>query len=274
MKWLLRFVTGMIAIAAIYMLAADRLARHQQLPSFEVQLTGRARTVRPGEVVLITATTSRDADLVQGGAFGSDIPFWPTTGARRWQALVAIPGDTPAGLRAVPVQATTSDGTIATGQLPLQIELHRQPAQPGAIVATAATSAEHPSPEAQQLDDVFTTTRPGRLWTGHWRTPLESSSAGVRVLAPNSGDVVMVETFRSTGLTVIIDHGEGLYSMFGGLSHAAVTTGSHVAAGDAIGRASSASSARWVTRLHNEDVDPLSLVYAADGSDDLATSSP
>ena len=211
MKWLLRFVPAAITVAAISAVALHRLAQHEPLPSFDLQLASRARAVRPGEVVLITATTSRDADLVQGGAFGSDIPFWSTTGVRRWQALVAIPRDTPAGVRAVPVQATTVDGTTATAQLPLQIEQPPEPAQQVTVAATGATGAEHLSPEAQQLDDVFTTTRPGRLWAGRWRSPVDSSAAKLRVRAPNSGDVVLVETLRSSGLTVVIEHGEGLY---------------------------------------------------------------
>jgi len=37
MKWLLRFVPA-IAVAAIYAVVLNRLAQHEQLPSFAVQL--------------------------------------------------------------------------------------------------------------------------------------------------------------------------------------------------------------------------------------------
>jgi murein DD-endopeptidase MepM/ murein hydrolase activator NlpD len=79
----------------------------------------------------------------------------------------------------------------------------------------------------------------------------------------------MVATRRSSGLTIVIEHGEGLYSMFDHLSRADVAAGARVAAGDTIGATHSGSATRWHARLHNEDVDPQSLVYAAGGTDDV-----
>jgi hypothetical protein len=270
MKWLSGVVLGLVAIGAIYLLVPARKSPTalRSSSSLEVHVSARARAFRPGEVVLLTVTTSRDADLVQGGAFGSDIPFWSTTSLRRWQGLVSIPDGTPAGSRMLPVQVTTSDGTIATDTLTLQIEPALQRPVQGAVVTAAATS-EALSTEAQTLDDLFTTTRPGRLWSGPWSEPLAPTAAGVTVKAPNAGEIVMVATRRGSGLTIVIEHGEGLYSMFDHLSRADVAAGARVAAGDTIGATHSGSATRWLARLHNEDVDPQSLVYAAGGADDV-----
>jgi hypothetical protein len=274
MKWLSGVVLGVIAAGAIYLAMSDR-TRRPAPPSLEVHLSARARAFRPGEVVLLTVTTSRDADLVQGGAFGSDIPFWSTTSLRRWQGLVSVPGGTPAGVRTLPVQVTTPDGTSATNTLTLRIEPALQRPAQGALLTTAATTATATgdvlSTEAQTLDGLFTTTRPGRLWSGPWSEPVALSAAGVTVKAPNAGEIVMVATRRSSGLTVVIEHGEGLYSMFGHLSRADVATGARVVAGEAIGVSASAAATRWLTRLHTEDVDPQSLVYAAGGADDVSS---
>lgn len=268
MKWLSSVVLGVAVAGAIYLVMSDRTSGQPPPPSFEVHVSARARAFRPGEVVLLTVTTSRDADLVQGGAFGSDIPFWSTTSLRRWQGLVSIPNGTPAGSRMLPVQVTTSDGTIATDTLTLQIEPALRRLVQGAVV-TAGTS-DTLSTEAQLLDDLFTTTRPGRLWSGPWSEPLAPTAAGVTVTAPNGGEIVMVATRRSSGLTVVIEHGEGLYSMFDHLSRADVAAGARVATGAAIAVSASGAATRWITRLHNEDVDPQSLVYAAGGADDMS----
>jgi hypothetical protein len=280
MKWLFRVVLGLVVTAAIYMAVSHRTNPHEPLPSIDVDLSARAREMRSGEVLLLTVSTSRDVDLVQGGAFGSDIPFWSTTGLRRWQGLVAIPRGTPAGARTLPVQVTTKDGTIATATLTLEIELDRQRPVAGSIIATGAMTGdtagvpEELSAEAQALDDVLMTTRPGRLWTGRWADPLSSTAGGVTtVKAPNAGEIVLVARRRSTGLTVVIEHGEGLYSIFDHLTRARVAVGDHVAAADVIGELASTSAGGWATRLHNEDVAPESLVYAAQGADDVAASS-
>ena len=281
MKWLSGVVLGLVAAGAIYLIVPDRKSHTEPSPSssLEVHVSARARAMRPGEVILLTVTTSRDVDLVQAGAFGSDIPFWSTTGLRRWQGLVSIPRGAPSGSRMLPVQVTTTDGTIATDTLTLTIETDLQRQVQGAAVATvvttaataaSATQSEALSAEAQTLDDLFTTTRPGRLWSGAWSEPLMPSSGGVSVQAPNAGEIVLVATRRSSGLTIVIEHGEGLYSMFDHLSRADVTTGARVAAGETIGASSSLTNTRWLARLHNEDVDPQSLVHAADGTDDVS----
>ena len=279
MKWLFRVVLLVVAAGAIYLVVPHRTSRQESPPALEVHLSARARAMRPGEVVLLTVTTSRDADLVQGGAFGSDIPFWSTTGLRRWQGLVAIPRGTPAGSRTLPVQVTGIDGTIATDTLTVGIEPALPHAAQGAIVATAAAttgdatvthSAEQLSPEVQELNDLFTTTRPGRLWSGRWSEPLVPGAGIVTVKAPNAGEVVMAGTRHGSGQTIVIEHGEGLYSMFDHLSQMRIATGTRVAPGDVLGEAAAAAPVRWVIRLLNEDVDPQSLVYAADGADDLS----
>lgn len=281
-RWLSGVALGLLAAGAIYLVVPDRKSPEagQRPSSLEVNVSARARAFRPGEVILLTVTTSRDADLVQGGAFGSDIPFWSTTGLRRWQGLVSIPGGTPAGSRMLPVQVTTTDGTIGTDTLSLRIEAALQRRAEGAVVTAAATTAaattataisETLSAEAQTLADLFTTTRPGRLWSGSWSEPLALTASGVIVKAPNAGEIVMVATRRSSGLTIVIEHGEGLYSMFDHLSRADVAAGARVAAGGTIGATHAGSATRWLVRLHNEDVDPQSLVYAAGGADEVSS---
>lgn len=63
-----------------------------------------------------------------------------------------------------------------------------------------------------------------------------ASLAQSPVPAANSGKVVFAEELGIYGLTVMLDHGMGLFSMYSHLSHAGVTVGQMVAKGDTIGK--------------------------------------
>jgi murein DD-endopeptidase MepM/ murein hydrolase activator NlpD len=86
--------------------------------------------------------------------------------------------------------------------------------------------------------------------------------------------VVLVDDLYYTGNTVVIDHGQGLVSLFAHLSAVAVQSGQDVETGDVIGRVGATGRVtgphlHWTVRLGNARVDPLSLMaIAEDGATD------
>ncbi len=66
-----------------------------------------------------------------------------------------------------------------------------------------------------------------------------ASTANAAVGAANRGRVVFADYLGIYGLTVILDHGQGLYSLYGHLSSIAVTKGLSVAQGDTLGQTGS-----------------------------------
>jgi murein hydrolase activator len=71
--------------------------------------------------------------------------------------------------------------------------------------------------------------------TTRWNGIGIAAPVGTSVRAVAAGRVVIVQQIGTYGLTVIVQHGGGDYSVYGSLSRADVKKGDHVDAGDTIG---------------------------------------
>lgn len=60
-------------------------------------MTHRARAIAPGEVVVLSAETSRPAERVGGTSPAGEIPFASTGDGRVWEALVGLDLEAPKG---------------------------------------------------------------------------------------------------------------------------------------------------------------------------------
>ncbi len=86
------------------------------------------------------------------------------------------------------------------------------------------------------------------------------------VRAINSGKVVFAQKMVLSGLTIVIDHGLGLYSLYGHLSQTQVSPGAFVKRGDVIGLSGNTGRSTG-PHLHlgvtvsGIAVDPLSLIH-------------
>lgn len=85
--------------------------------------------------------------------------------------------------------------------------------------------------------------------------------AGTPVRAPAAGRVALVAPLTLSGVTVVIDHGEAVASVFEHLSAADVVEGQALAAGDPVGRSGDSGLAafphlHWGTYVHAVPVDP------------------
>ena len=92
-----------------------------------------------------------------------------------------------------------------------------------------------------------------------------TADEGEPVLAPNDGVVVLVDDQFYSGHSVVLDHGQGIYTMFFHLSKINVRSGQAVMKGDTIalvgatGRATGAHL-HWGVRMQGAKVDPLELI--------------
>jgi hypothetical protein len=92
-----------------------------------------------------------------------------------------------------------------------------------------------------------------------------TADEGDPVKAPNDGVVILVDDQFYSGNSVVLDHGQGIYSMFFHLSKATVKYGQAVRKGDVIalvgstGRATGAHL-HWGVRVQGAKVDPLELI--------------
>jgi len=88
---------------------------------------------------------------------------------------------------------------------------------------------------------------------------------GVPVRAINHGQVVLTDDHFFTGLTVVVDHGGGIQSMYFHLDRIRVEEGQTVARGHVIGLVGSTGRAtgphlHWGIRMNGARIDPLRLV--------------
>jgi len=88
---------------------------------------------------------------------------------------------------------------------------------------------------------------------------------GTPIRATNSGKIALVRNCYLSGLTVIIDHGGGLYSLYAHLSRVYVFPGQHVEKGQIIGRSGQSGRAtgphlHWGISYLGVRVDPKELM--------------
>jgi murein DD-endopeptidase MepM/ murein hydrolase activator NlpD len=92
-----------------------------------------------------------------------------------------------------------------------------------------------------------------------------TADEGEPVLAPNYGVVVLADDLFYSGNSVVLDHGQGIYTMFFHLSKINVKFGQTVTKGETIalvgstGRATGAHL-HWGVRMQGAKVDPLQLI--------------
>jgi murein DD-endopeptidase MepM/ murein hydrolase activator NlpD len=77
--------------------------------------------------------------------------------------------------------------------------------------------------------------------------------------------VALANDLFFTGRTIMLDHGEGLFSLFAHLQSSEMKSGDRVSAGDVVGTVGSSGRStgphlHWSVRLRGDRVDPLSLV--------------
>lgn len=272
----------------------------QELP-LTMEVIHYARSLQPGEVVRVTATFSRPVSTVRASAFGSVVPFQPTSGQRMWSALVGIDLDVKIGEHLVSVVGTSPNGVTARTEHPLAV-ISKEFATRRLTVAPEYVTPpdeviERIQREGARTTKLFNTQTPIAYWSGAFLRPVTGAatsafgrrsvfngqarnphsgadfraSQGTPVKAPNSGIVVLANDLYFSGNCVIIDHGLGLYSFFAHLSRIGVAEGDRVASGDIIGDVGATGRVtgphlHWTVRLNTARVDPLSLMAVlADG---------
>ncbi len=249
---------------------------------------GPAAPVRPGDVILLTIAAAQPATPVVR-AFGRSWPGYRED-ARTWRVLVGVDLETAPG----PYTATvSSEGARATYPFTVRRRVfptRRLTVDPN-LVNPPPEARERIDREARELAKIWEKSATERLWSDGFIRPVPdraNSAFGTRsvyngeprsqhtgadflsppgrpVKAPSRGRIVLVGSRYFTGNTVVIDHGQGLFSLLAHLSEIDVTPGAMVAAGDIVGKVGATGRVtgphlHWTVRLNGARVDPLSLL--------------
>ena len=93
----------------------------------------------------------------------------------------------------------------------------------------------------------------------------QQAAVGTPIRAIAAGDVVFADRLEIRGNTVLINHGQGIYSLYAHFSDLLVAPGQRIAAGQIIGKSgntgrSSAPHLHWEVMLHGRWIDGLAFL--------------
>ncbi len=241
-----------------------------------------AKVVR-GSAVLFQVRTPPGVSELSGKWVGHEIKFEPLANKRGFYALAGVPVETAAGTYSLELQ-----GVRRGGEFKLEQKVRIAPAHYPRVAITVAKQFTEPSPEQlKQIatdkeikKNVFSRTTPEQLWHGNFQPAVDAPISGVfgtervyngevqsrhlgmdyavpagtPVRAINRGTVLLAQKLYFEGGFIVIDHGEGLMSLYLHLSDFkvkegdVVTTGEVIAESGASGRATGAHlhlAVRW-----------------------------
>lgn len=283
-------------LRVVVVLAACTLAwpaHGQESPGWRVRL--RDGLIQPGDVVRVDVTPPAASSAVSATWQSRTVPF--VADGAGWNALIGIDVDAKPGSEMLRFTGVPMHGVASTYEVPITIapkavRTRRLRVNPK-FVNPPKAMLPRITRETALLNALFEKTSAERLWRRGAVRPVEGvavSGFGVRsvlngeprgphtgldlaagtgtpVYAPTPGVVVYAREFYYSGNTVILDHGQGLYSTMAHLSEFGVKEGQEVAQGALLGKVGATGRVtgphlHWAVRLHGARVDPLKLVEA------------
>lgn len=252
-------------------------------------------SVIQGEPVLVTAEGITDRSHVESFTFdGKSIPVFEHEG--KLAAFLSI--DLHKKPSSYEVALLSKDGEKAT--VSLEVKERILPVSDfdipesfgGNTVAGEQKLTSNLESDTKTLNAVTALVSPEKLWTEAFRPPLDGNpvvtdtygysrqtgatnishngtdfraAVGTPVYAMNTGQVAFAGTFRNYGHTVIIDHGQGLMTMYMHLSELKVETGTPVEKDDLIALSGNTGYSlgphlHLSVRIYGSSLDPIEFL--------------
>ena len=256
-------------------------------------VSAAARSLQPGELVVLTVTADSPVDSMTATAFGRALAP-DRVDARNWRFLVGIDLDVAPGTHQVTVAARSGTGSISVPH-PLTVEPKvfrtRTLTVDEGFVNPPDAVRSRIADEAARLERCWRESSTARRWSGPFVRPVDHpansafgtrsifngqarsahsgadflSPAGTPIRAANAGRVMLADQLYYSGGTVVIDHGLGVVSLYAHLSAIDTRAGDTVPAGHIVGRVGATGRVtgahlHWTVRVGGARVDPLSLL--------------
>src|SRR5258708_19633526 len=216
-----------------------------------------ARVVN-GMPVLFRVTTPRPVRALSGNWLGHEIAFNLDASRKSWFALAGASLETKPGAYAIQLRAETSGGQMISFEKKIRVERQRYPRVqlkvPGRYTAPSPEDQRQIEQDKATKEDAFKTLSPGREWKGSFAAPVNAAISdvfgvervfngsvqsthqgldfrvptGTSVAAANSGRVILARPLFFEGNCVVIDHGQGLLTLYLHLSKFLVKEGDAV----------------------------------------------
>jgi murein DD-endopeptidase MepM/ murein hydrolase activator NlpD len=262
-------------IAFVVLSLAANLSAATPVHSTAAHWTVRNQPVRlvNGTPVLFRVTTPKPVRTLSGKWLGHEIAFSFDASHKSWFALAGASLETKPG--AYPIQlhgetfagqsAGPPDGQAISFEKKIRVERQRYPRMqlkvPGRYTAPSPEDQHQIEQDKETKAQVFETVSAGREWKGSFAAPVNADisdvfgvervfngsvqsthqgldfrvPSGTPVAAVNSGRVILARPLFFEGNCVVIDHGQGLLTLYLHLSKFSVKEGDDVSKGQPIG---------------------------------------
>jgi len=202
---------------------------------------------------------------LSGQWFEHDVFFNYDAATKSWYGIAGVSLETSRGTYGLTLKGTTAAGNEISFLQKIRVRAAKYPS----VAVTVAPKFTEPSPEQlQQIDQdkalkqkIFLHVEPEREWTGSFHPPVNASITGVfgtrrvfngevqsthqgldfaapqgtPVSAANAGTVLLARPMYFEGNCVVLDHGQGLLTIYMHLSDFKVKEGDRVTAGQELG---------------------------------------
>jgi len=250
-----------------------------------------------GSLLLIELKSAKPLMEVQGEWDGRSIPLWPEVASEaQRKGLVGVDLEKAPGEYELKVTGQMASGgkiscmarvTVRKGRFATEkLQVEKQ------FVEPSPEQIKRADEERQKLRIIFDRVTPERLWDGKFRIPLDGvttgsnfgrrrilnrnpgsphsgvdlpGATGTPVHAAQRGRVVLAEELFFAGNTVVVDHGLGIYTLYGHLSEIDAKVGDALEAGAVLGKVGATGRVtgphlHWGLTVEKARVNPLQLV--------------
>ena len=229
-------------------------------------LTSQPARVFNGAPVLFRVTTPRPAKVLSAKWLDHEVSFSFDPVQKIWFALAGASLDTKPGTYPIELRVEMKTGPAQTYKQGIPVQKQRYPK---VVVLKVPEKFTAPDPEQMRViardkqvkEEAFKTVSAERAWKGSFQRPVTAEISdvfgvqrvfngavqsthqgldfrvptGTPVSAVNGGTVILAQPLYFEGNCIVIDHGQGLLTLYLHLSEMRVKEGDRVAKGQPIG---------------------------------------
>ena len=248
-----------------------------------------------GSPVLFRVTAPKQVAALTGNFLGQDLSFRLSQSCHCWYALAGVSLATKPGRYTLRVEGTGPGEKKAGMNYTVTVAAAHYPSS---TLKVAPGFVEPPKEELARIEEdqaikkkAFAATQPEPEWTGRFQPPAEAEISGVfgsarvfngvkksqhtgldfrvttgtPIVASNSGKVILARSLYFEGNCVMIDHGQGLITLYLHLSEIKVKEGDAVEKGQLLGLSGGTGRAtaphlHFAVRWRGEYLDPRTLL--------------
>src|SRR3981081_2792545 len=226
-----------------------------------------------GMPVLFRVTTPKPVRELSGNWLGHEIAFSFDGSHKSWFALAGVSLETKPGVYPIQLHGETAAGPTISFEKKIRVERQRYPRVqlkvPGRYTAPSSEDQRQIERDKETKEGTFKTLSPDREWKGSFAAPVNAAisdvfgvervfngsvqsthqgldfrvPSGTPVAAVNSGRVILARPLFYEGNCVVIDHGQGLLTLYMHLSKFSVKEGDNVDKAEPIGLSGGTGSA-------------------------------